>query len=299
MSWEEVEAWPGGERGGAFRGAAEPIVAERRGVTLRERLRLFWHSTPEHPLSRVAERVVVTPRYVYVQRREGRPLRVPLERLHGERLEAGRVVYGVRGGDDLLLPYRDRCEVQVQLDAAVRGGEPIEPWRASRDVGKWLTLALSVVILAMASFGFPPFSPVRESVGQGLLVLAYASAAVLFVVWGPTHWRIDSVAVTRVRGVFRTFSFSIPPERVRRVVVSGLWFTKRGTSHQIGWEVRLELVAPARLGSTALPSAMVALQSFSGREETLGRAEADARALAERLRRLLSLEEPVSVRRGG
>ena len=58
MGWETIEELPGARGdGGAFRGRAVPVLAERRGLSMGERLRLFWRSTPELPEGRAARRV--------------------------------------------------------------------------------------------------------------------------------------------------------------------------------------------------------------------------------------------------
>lgn len=297
-----MEALPGAAHGGAFRGGAEPIVAERVGLRAVERLRLFWHSDPDHPFGRTAERVVVTPQHVYVVRRDGTKARVALDQLHGERLDRGRVIYGVRDGDDLLLSYRDDCAVQVRLAAAVRGADPVEPWRGS--YGLWSSIVLSVMAWAVGGLVYVshPIGEAIDRVSNGLYfaesvlgtlaafgMLAFGTVVFL---WAPSRWRIDAVAVTRARGVVPWLSFSVPPDRFRRAVLKDYWLRpKNGAPRHSGWWVGLELRTPTRVGSIGKVSAVdlwfvrrdqPGTPTISQRSEALD--------VAERLRRLLGLE---------
>lgn len=305
MSWERVEAWPGAEAGGAFRGAAEPVVAERRGVTWRERARLFWHSSPEHPLARTAERVAVTPRHVYVERRDRARVRLPLERLHGARLDAGQVVYGVREGEDLLLPYRAGCPVQLQLDAAARGGAPVDPYETTEgQVGALVVLWMAGCGALSLLMSYPPSEAV-ERIRGGLFLaesalgtyagIAAALLALLALLLGSSRWRIDAVTVRRTRGILPFLTFSLPPEEVRRAVVRHEWSDpNRGPRRRVGVSVHLELVRPRRLG-TLRPHLRHAItrRSFSRTHPTEQEtADAQALALAERLHALLGLGTP-------
>ncbi|MCB9593956.1 MAG: hypothetical protein H6719_14580 [Sandaracinaceae bacterium] len=308
MSWETVEALPGATpTGGAFRAGAEPVVAERRGVGPLERARLFWFSDPDHPFARTVEHVVVTPRHVYVQRADGTRERASLEQLHGERLDRGRVIYGVRDGEDLLLPYRDACAVQVRLAAAVRGAEPAEPWRDRQWL--WTSVVLAVLAEGLAAGLVQSYSldDARRHLTIGLYTSetllgfyaalgASAFGAFLFL-WGPSRWRIDAVAVTRTRGVIPWLTFSLSPERVRRAVLGRMYAKpKHGAAYHSGWSVSLELREPARIG-TLRRLRQIELQIVFFEHSPSRRAASkvtqyrDARALAARLRSLLSLEE--------
>lgn len=303
MSWEDVDALPGAAQGGAFRGSAEPVVAERVGLRPAERLRLFWHSDPDHPLNRTAERVAVTSQYVYVARRDGTKARVPLERLHGERLDRGRVIYGVKDGDDLLLPYRDRCAVQVRLAAAVRGEDPVEPWRDAQHVATSVVFGLAALSGSGVLLLLYPLGEALAHVEAGLYTaesvlgslggFAAALAGVFILLWAPSRWRIDAVAVTRTRGVVPWLSFSVPPERFRRATITKAWVKpKNGPRRHVGWFVGLEPRAPIRIGSLAkVKNLHLRLERFSSKPAAGPSATLkQARAFAERLRKLLSLE---------
>lgn len=303
MSWETVEALPGGSDGGAFRGGAEPIVAQRIGLRPTERLRVFWHSDPDHPVARTGERVVVTPHYVYVHRKDGAKLRAPLDRLHGERLDRGRVIYGVKDGDDLLLPYRDRCEVQERLAAVVRGGEPVEPWRDTHNLVATLLFAIPALAVGVGLYVSYPIATALDRIAEGLYtaesVLGTAGAfgllalGVFLFLWAPSRWRIDAVAVTRSRGVIPWLSFSVPPDRFRRAVIQDAHIKPKNRPRQhIGWRVDLELREPTRVGSFFGIRRVTLLLVQHGGAMGLARSEkrAEAVAFANRLQRLLSLE---------
>lgn len=311
MSWETVEALPGAPAGDAFRGSAEPVVAERRALTAGERLRLFWHSDPDHPFARAVSRVVVTPAHVYVERRDGSRARVPLAALHGERLERGRVVYGVKDGDDLLLPYRAACAVQDRLAAAVRGGEPVEPWRRSEALLTSASFAIVGLAVGVGLYLEYPLADALDRLGKGLYTaesvlgtltaLAAVALGAHALLWWPSRWRIDGVAVTRARGVVPWLSFSVPPERFRRAVVKKAFRQPKNAPRvHAGWTVALELREPTRIGSLAKLRALdVRHVLFRGAASGVGHMEtlAEAKVLAERLRALLGLEETVDLSR--
>lgn len=305
MGWEDVEALPGtSSGGGAFRDGAEPVVAQRIGLSLREKLRLFWHSTPDLPSARAAELIVVTQTYVYVRRVDKTRARVHLDELHGQRVERGLLVFGVAEDDDLLLAYRPSCPVQDRLMAALRKDADLEPWRESRGM-------IASAILTLASLGAGvglllsyPLERALEHIEIGLFTSesalgTYAGVAALFLALflfflGPSRWRVDAVGVTRTRGVLPWMPFTLPPERFRRAVLKPSYYKpKNQRRYHAGWFVVLDLRDRARVG-TLCPTASVSLGFFPfgrGRlsAEDRRRTENEARALAERFRSLLSL----------
>ncbi len=262
MSWEEVEALPSGRTGGVFRGSAEPVVAQRNGATLRERVGLWWRSTPDHPSDRAARRIVLSSRYVYVERFDGTLGRVRLDQLHGERLHAkGLLLYGVRQAEDLMLPYRAGCEVQRHIASAVRGKTTEQPWCETHGLVGWVLLA--AVLAALSAIVFVEYDPaegwarIRENgmwtsesalglyAGIGLIVLA-----LLAFLWGPSRWRIDEVALTRTRGALPWMPFTLPPEAFRGTRITPSYHkTKNRPRYHSGWHVRLLLADKQRVGS--------------------------------------------------
>ncbi len=121
------------------------------------------------------------------------------------------------------------------------------------------------------------------------------------LLWWPSRWRIDGVAVTRTRGAVPWLSFSVPPERFRRAVVKKAFrHPKNAPLVHAGWTVSLELREPARIGSFAKLRALdVRHVLFGASAKGLRHMEtlAEARVLAERLRALLGLEETVDLSR--
>lgn len=307
MSWEEVDALPGTRAGGAFRSGSEPVVAERLGLSGRERLRLYWRTTPELPAARAAEWVAVTPHHVYVQRRDKSRARMRLDQLQGERLERGLLVYGVPDDEDLLLAYRPSCEVQDVLAGAIRGTTSIAPWRVTRGVIATLiftALFLGGGVVALMSY---PVDGALEHIGRGFYTservlgtlggFAALLAGVALFALAPSRWRVDAVGVTHTRGVFPWLPFTLPAERCRRAVIRPAYFRPKGSRmrHHAGYWVDLGLHAPARVGRT-FRTPQIQLEWFTfgqGKRtpEIREKVAADAHALADRLRSLLSLEE--------
>ena len=311
MGWEVVDELPSARGSGAFRDGAEPIVVERSGITIAERARLLWHSSPELRAGRAAKRVVLTPQHVYVERLDGSRARVRHDALHGERLAGGRVIYGVTDDEDLLLVYRSTCALQDRLAALVRGGDAVEPWRVIRGltlgiVATCVAIATGIAMLleyrlsdAMSHFARGQWtSEIALGTYAGFLLIALG---VVIFLWGPSHWRVDAVTVTRTRGVIPWLPFSLPPERLRRVLILPFYLKpKYSARYHAGNWVALELREPARLG-TFWKQKHVKLEAFGfGNDATAekrAKVEDECRAFASRLRSLLRLEPTHSPRR--
>lgn len=144
MSWESVEEWPNNGTSSVYRGAAEIIVAQRAGLSVFERLVLWWHSTTDLPFAEVAEDVVVTPNYVYVRKQDGAQMRVRRDLLVQGRLEGRRRQYSVPNGTDLVLSDRQGDDVEGALMSA----DEIEGW--TRPVRWVFPLALMAASVALA-----------------------------------------------------------------------------------------------------------------------------------------------------
>jgi len=310
MGWESVEALPGGRAGGAFRGGAEPVAAERRGISLVERARLFWYSTPEQPVGRTAQHVVVTPQHVYVKRLDGTQARVRLEELHGERLDRGRMIYGVHEDEDLLLVHRGTCAVQERLASLVGEGDTDRAWEQSSGLVAGPIFSIVGLCAGVGLLLTYPFARTYEHILIGLWTsetalgtytgVACLLAAIAIFLVGPSRWQIDRVGLTRTRGVFPWFVFSVAPSEVRRMRIrAGYRSPKNGPRHHAGWSVDLELRKPQRIGSL-LKQTRVSLMYFSfgnGPYTVDGKAQTENRAryFAERVHRLLALHEETVV----
>ena len=311
MSWEDVDELPGKPgAGGAFRGAAEPVVAQRTGLTIGERLRLFWYSTPEEPTGRAARRILVTPQHVYVQRVDGSLSRVRHDALRGERVEpGGRLVIGVRDDEDLLLPHRAGCEAEKRLIAIVRGEAAPEPWREWRGVILAAVFTIGAFALGTGLLIQYPIETMVEHVGRGLYTSESALgtyggaagllAALLLFFFGGSRWQVDAVGVTRGRGILGWMRSIVPPERFRRAVLRPAYVKpKNRARYHAGWWVQLELREKGRVG-TLFPVKSVSLGYFPFEHPITPKVRqdktAEAKQLADRLTKLLALTEDVEV----
>ena len=245
MSWEGTDQWPDGRSGGVFRGAAEMVVAERGAPTWVERVRLWWYSTPDHPLATIPERVALTPNWVYAQRAGGPIRRTRVEQLVGARREARRVIYAVAEGDDLVLPDREGDALERALDAQLGAWTPT--WRSRNSVAKAVgqTLAgLLFCVLVMREFRELAMGNLR----RGALVTEanlwfYAAAlgglcAIANLFYRPQQWVVDSLGATSVRGLFGWFRSTIPAERVQAVRIRRQTLQRKGSQrHYVAVEL--------------------------------------------------------------
>jgi len=250
MGWESVESLPGERRGGAgaFRGQAEPVVAERGAPSPRERLVLFWRSTPELTYRRSAKRLVLTPSYLYVERLDSDLSRVRRGALRGRRLDRGRVVYGIVDGEDLALLPRAGCEVTDALEAQLRGeSEPLEPIAIRR--GHEMSVMGFGAALACAWAVSEEYSMTRalsrihdgyytsEVVLSLYGVVALVSLGLAILLAAPVRIRIDAIGVHIARGIFPWLYTLVEPETLRIVVARPLGQRQRGGTS--AWAVTL------------------------------------------------------------
>lgn len=258
MSWESFESWPGGGGGGgAFRSAAEPVVAERRGLRGRERLRLFFKSSPDLPAARVAERAALTATYVYVERRDGSQERVRREQLRGVRRDGPVGVFGVVDAEDLFLPWREGDDLQ---DTLVRQLGQRPAWVSRVGIVPTLLLAVVLGFFDFVLFAEYPVATMRRHWSMGLTTsesslgtyaaFGLALLILFFVLWLPSHLRIDETGLTRWRGVIPWMRFETPPEVFRRVRLETIYGrTKSGGRFLMGYAVELDTASPRRIGS--------------------------------------------------
>lgn len=226
MTWEPTNEWPDGvPDAGAYRGKAEIVVARRNGMTTADRFRLWWHSTPDHRFGDLPQDVLLTPQHLYV-RRKGGEFRVRLEHLIGGRIEAGRRIYAVRDGDDLVLVDRDGDALEKALEAHVTLSE--QAWVHAGSV--WVP-AVMMFACAWVAFYFAVESWVTglEHIREGLMtsesalgVYATVAAIVVMMIIGmvlPTRRVVDRLGITTVRGLLRGMRHTIPVEKVSRIAV--------------------------------------------------------------------------------
>lgn len=232
MSWDKTEDWPDGRTdGGAFRAAAEVIVASREAPTLRDRLRLWWHSTPDHPFGAIARRVVLTPHWLYVETRAGGRQRTHVDALRGSRREAGRVIYAVADGEDLVIADRGGDALERALDEKVgTSGEWRSPAAFVTVVISSL-IALAVALSAILVYREEALGEIRRGLTTSEAALGlYAGlggvlVVLLFITFFPQRYVADSLGITSVRGLFGWVRSTVPVERVSGVVVNR--FTRR------------------------------------------------------------------------
>jgi hypothetical protein len=226
VSWEKTDEWPDGRtEGGAFRAAAEVIVARREAPTLRDRVRLWWHSTPDHPFGAIARRVVLTPGWLYCETRAGGRQRVHASQLRGSRREAGRVIYAIADGDDLVIADRGGDALERALDEKVgTTGE----WRSpSAFVPVFIFSAIALAISLFATFQYR--DEAIDRIERGLTTAESALGlyaglggvllVLLFITFFPQRWIADSLGLTSVRGLFGWVRSTVPVERISGVIV--------------------------------------------------------------------------------
>ncbi len=239
MSWEKTDEWPDGRaEGGAFRAAAEVIVATRDAPTLADRFRVWWHSTPDHPFAAMPMRVVLTPSWIYVETRRGDRQRARVEQILGSRREAGRVIYAVADGDDLVVADRKGDALELALDEKV-GAK-----------GEWRSDAATIPVFLFALFGLVVSIGVTlsyrdeaiERIHRGLTtsesalgLYAGLGGILLMLLWitfFPQRYIADTVGITSKRGLFGWVRTTIPVERVSEVVVDRFTVrSKNGTTY--------------------------------------------------------------------
>ena len=229
MSWEPFEQWPGDARGGAFRGASEPLLAERRGLSLSERVRIWLGSSPDFPLTRVATRLALTGRHVYVERRDGSRTRVARERVRGHRVEGPFALFAVEGAEDLVLPHRPECDLQGVLESGDERATPMlyDAGLVASAVASTVAAIASLWILADLGAARvwelmrrgPPFS---ESALTAYAGVGLAALALFFFLWGPSRVRVDRAGILRRRGVIPWLAFRCTPDEVQHTAVEEL-----------------------------------------------------------------------------
>lgn len=126
-TWERVREMPGqaepAEMGTGFYRSAklsgeEPVVARWGPPTSMEAMLHWLASTPERPWREHPRSVALTATYVYVERRDGDVVRLPLDVLRVRRGEGRNdVVYVLGRNTPLIVPWRDECPVRAALDA--------------------------------------------------------------------------------------------------------------------------------------------------------------------------------------
>lgn len=224
VSWQKTDEWPDGRAdGGAFRSAAEVIVARREAPTLVDRLRTWWHSTPDHPFGAMALRVVLTPNWIYVETRRGDRMRAPVDRILGSRREGGRVIYAVADGDDLVIADRKGDALERALDEKIGvAGE----WRspaAFAAVAIAAVVGLSVALATTLDYRDEALSRIENGMttseaalglyaGLGGVLLVF-----LFITFFPQRYVADSLGLVSVRGLFGWVRTMTPVERIAGV----------------------------------------------------------------------------------
>lgn len=253
MSWETVDSLPDPHRAGSpYQSVAEPVVAKRVGLTWREKLTLFWRSTPELPSKRAAESVVLTPSHLYVERVDGSRQRVRLEALKGRRVDGPRLVYGVLDGEDLALLTRSGCSVITELEARFRQttASKFAPLRLHQNRG--LAWGLATVLAALGTFWLLEYSleEMWDRIHQGLYtaevvlgVVAGATsmlAALLVLLFVPMRIEVDTLGVRRVRGMLPWLHYLDEPEEFHQVRVDVIRLNGNGgVRREVGFVVRL------------------------------------------------------------
>ncbi len=258
------------------------MLAKREGATFRDRWVLFWSHSPDHDSKRAARRLMLTSNYLYVQRFDHWKGRVPVAKLRGCRRMDGRLLFGVEGGEDLILMHRPGDEVQAEL--LKKAGGSGHPWTEIHHFRESMIIAMFLVGLAFGMFGSYPLAEVRDRWASGLYtaevclgfyaaVLAVVAVAAI-VLWVPSRIYVDRLGVERTRGLFGLLRFYIPADQVKLVV------TQRGRP---GFESRLVFTDKVRVGTLGLTESL-RVQRFTGsaaRNLTL--------RLSEQLRNLLGV----------
>lgn len=288
MSWEQTDEWPDGRtEGGAFRAAAEVIVATREAPTALDRFRVWWHSTPDHPFGAMPLRVVLTPNWIYVETRRGGRQRARVEQILGSRREAGRVIYAVADGDDLVLADRKGDALERALDERIGAkGE----WRSDSAFIAVFLFGLAGLAAALGttlSYRAEGLDRIGRDMWTAESALGlYAGLGgvllvLLFITFFPQRYVADSVGLTSVRGLFGWVRTTIPVERVAGVRI-GVITTSSKSGRFLHFHVELALRDPAKFLRVYAPSGVRPGQA-SARLET-------ARQIGRRLARLYDVE---------
>lgn len=277
MSWEPVQEWPGEVRGDAFRTAAEPIIAQRRGRSWGERVRGFLASTDEERLSHLVDTIAITETRVYVERVGGARFRAPRSALIAQQQEGRKIRYGVYHGDDFALYARTDCPVEEILGDQL--GAPRDRLKLNGTL-----LSMSIVIpagLALTAFaGFSVWNTRNYDLAglfadglytsEGALALYVAvgllAAALLCWLLVPARTYVDALGVHRTRGVIPLLRWHLPVEEVADL------HTKEIASAAI--DIVAELKTPRRFGGL-MKSRSCVLETIQVRKEiTVARARA-------------------------
>jgi hypothetical protein len=297
VSWEPFERWPDESTGHAFRGASQPVLARRDGITLAERMRLFWRSSPDLPAQRVVAKARLTEQHVYVERRDGSRERVARSMLRGVRRDGPALVIGVREGEDVFLLERRSCALQSALIAsAVHGGE----LRFAQGVKECAILAAIAAAIAFGLFleyGIGrPLVHLRIGLYTSETMLGFYGAllasgiGLLAMLWWPSRIRVDATGVERRRGLVPWLVFRRPPEDFAAVgTLTEHADPHRGANRVVAVRVSLELRQSARFG-TVWPTRYVLLDRIVPKN-THYPTDARTKALdvAERVRGILGL----------
>lgn len=224
MGWEQVEEWPSTKNSDVYRGAAEVILAERSGLTRVERLRLWWHSTPELPFSDVAQDVVVTPHYVYVRRHEGGMARVRRDVLKQGSIEGGRRQYSVPNDIDMILSDRGGDDVETALFDKDRSSVWTMPVRMKGAVVIVLGMILMACVLTQAyavegadALGEGYYNSER-AYGFYACIASWVAATAAFFYF-PKRIIADAIGLRTIRGVNRGLRRTTPIESINFVEI--------------------------------------------------------------------------------
>ena len=265
------------------------IVARRGAPSALDRLRLWWHSTPDHPFGAIPHRVALTPSWLYVETRGGKRQRARVEQIMGRRYEAGRVIYAVADGEDLVLVHRRADPLEKALDERSKGDDDF--WRSGTRA--WIgVIAFALLMLAISlAFTLRYHDGAIRRIRDGLITsesalglytgLGGVLLTLLFITFFPQRWLVDSMGMTSVRGLFGWVRGTIPPERVRRVDLlrsdrvsqNGRW---------ISYSVEVATAEPARARRIYVGKPVKPPQATT--------AERDARKVAKRLGRIFDVE---------
>jgi hypothetical protein len=253
MSWEPFESWPGEGGQGAFRGASEPVLAQCRGLSLAQRLRFFWSSSPDLPAKRVAERVAVTGAHVYVERRDGTRERVTREALQGIRRDGPVTVVGVLEGEDIFVPSHERCPVEETLR--------VQLGRQGRITFRENIPGAAVLALAAGALGTHLLSQhslwravahlhhelyTSETVIGVSCGLAAVALALVVMLWVPAWVTVDATGVEVRRGLVPWLPFRVPAEEIKHASYTP---QRDKNGHLLGYRVTAVLREAKRFAS--------------------------------------------------
>lgn len=235
MGWENVEEWPSNGTSGVYRGAAEIIVAERSGLTIFERIILWWHSTTELPFADVAQDVVVTPNYVYVRKQDGDKMRVRRDVLAQGRVEGRRRQYSVPNGTDMVLSDRkgDDVERALMSEDQVQGWTRPTRWKVTLGL-----MAAAIIFARMLSEEY--FGEGAQAVAAGrynsesaywfyTCIGLWVVPFVLFLV-APKRLIVDAIGLRYVRGFLGGLRSTIPIEDISYVEVRHFRYRGNGAT---------------------------------------------------------------------